>query len=478
MDCRLLRKKSVEDLIAGTGVEGRKLRRALNSWDLTAIGLGCIIGVGIFVLPGVEAARGAGPAIILSFAIAAMACACNALCYAELAAIIPVSGGAYAYGYAALGEIFAWIIGWDLILQYMLASVMVSTGWSAYFINLMSALGFRIPHALASSPWDRVPGAFNVPAAAIVLLLAGLLVFGIKESSRFNMLIVFVKIGAILLFIGVAVGHLDPVHWSPFMPFGFHGVLKAAAVVFLAYLGFDAVSTAAEEAKRPQRDVPFGILGSLALATLLYMAVSAIMTGIVPYTDLGVADPVALVLNSLEMSWASALISVGALAAMTTVLLVLILSLPRIMLSMSRDRLLPPRLSQIHKRYKTPYLATFLVGSCVAAIAGLTPLDVSAEITSLAALFAFVMVSLSVLALRRTRPDLPRSFRVPLSPFIPALGAVICVYLASSLSRLTHLMFLGWIFLGVAVYTLYALRNHDQITEAARGSGGPLDRNS
>ncbi len=462
MASNLLRKKTIERLVGETEMEGHRLRRTLTSMDLVAIGLGCIIGVGIFVLPGVEAATAAGPGIILSFAIAAVACACNALCYAELAAMIPVSGSAYTYGYATLGEFFAWVIGWDLILQYMGGAVMVATGWSAYFVNLARTIGIRMPQALIASPWDKEPGLFNVPASVIVLFITGLLIIGIKESARVNLAIVIVKIGVILLFIGAAAGHLDPTKWRPFMPFGFQGVLKASAVVFLAYLGFDAVSTASEEARRPQRDIPIGIIGSLGVATILYIAVSAIMTGIVPYYELGVADPVAKVVNTLQIPWASAIISVGALAGMTTVLLVLVLSGPRILLSMSRDQLLPPALSRIHVKYRTPYVATLLTGVVVAAAAGLMPLNVSAELTSMGALFAFIFVAASVIVLRRLQPEINRPFRVPLSPFIPGFGALICLYLVFSLSRMTHLRFLIWLAAGIIVYFIYGFRKSSQ----------------
>jgi APA family basic amino acid/polyamine antiporter len=425
---------------------------------LVAIGIGCIIGVGIFVLPGVEAATAAGPGIILSFAIAAIACACNALCYAELAAMIPVSGSAYTYGFATLGEFFAWVIGWDLILQYTGGAVMVATGWSAYFVNLARTMGLRMPQALIASPWDKDPGLFNIPATVIVLVITGLLIIGIKESARVNLAIVIVKIGVILLFIGAAAGHIDPRRWQPFMPFGFQGVLKASAVVFLAYLGFDAVSTASEEARRPQRDIPIGIIGSLGVATILYIAVSAIMTGVVPYSELGVADPVAKVVNTLQIPWASAIISVGALAGMTTVLLVLVLSGPRILLSMSRDQLLPPALSRIHVKYRTPYVATLLTGVIVAVAAGLMPLNVSAELTSMGALFAFIFVAVSVIILRRLQPEISRPFRVPLSPLVPGFGALICLYLVFSLSRMTHLRFFIWLVAGMIVYFIYGFR--------------------
>jgi APA family basic amino acid/polyamine antiporter len=446
-------------IMGDTEVEGHRLRRALTAWDLTAIGIGCIIGVGIFVLPGVQAAKNAGPGIILSFAVASFACACSALCYAELAAMIPVSGSAYTYGYATLGEIFAWIIGWDLILEYMVAAVLVSTGWSAYFVNLLSnGLGIHLPHALTASPFDKAPGLLNLPAVAIVMLITVLLVRGIKESSRVNLFIVIVKLAVVLFFIVVAVGHVDPAKWQPFLPFGFKGVMTAAAIVFLAYVGFDAVSTTAEEAKNPQRDLPIGIMGSLIVATVLYMAVAAIMTGIVPYRELGVADPIALVLNTLKMPWASALISVGAIAGITSVLLVLIMGQPRILFAMSRDRLLPPFLAKVHPRYKTPYVTTWMTGGVVAVAAALTPIDVSAELCSIGTLFAYIIVAAGVIILRYTRPDIHRPFKAPLSPVLPGLGILLCGYLMFSLPLVTWFRFLGWLVAGLVIYFGYGFR--------------------
>ncbi|MGD1009516.1 MAG: amino acid permease [Candidatus Aminicenantales bacterium] len=455
----LLRTKPMTRIMADTEVEGHKLRRALTAWDLTAIGIGCIIGVGIFVLPGVQAAKNAGPGIILSFAIASFACACSALCYAELAAMIPVSGSAYTYGYATLGEIFAWIIGWDLILEYMVAAVLVSTGWSAYFVNLLkNGFGIHIPQAVSASPFDKNPGVLNLPAVAIVMLISWLLARGIKESSRVNLTIVIIKLAVILFFIVATVGHVDPAKWHPFLPFGFKGVMTAAAIVFLAYVGFDAVSTTAEEAKNPQKDLPVGIMASLIVATILYMAVAAIMTGIVPYKELGVADPIALVLNTLKMPWASALISVGAIAGITSVLLVLIMGQPRILFAMSRDGLLPPLLSRVHSRFKTPHIATWMTGSIVAVAAALTPIDVSAELCSIGTLFAYIIVAAGVIALRYSRPDIHRPFRTPLSPVLPAIGILLCGYLMMSLPLVTWLRFLIWLALGLIIYFAYGAR--------------------
>jgi len=457
MALALLRTKPLTALVQDTTGE-KHLRRALGPWDLTALGIGCIIGVGIFVLPGVQAAKNAGPGIILSFAIAAAACACSALCYAELAAMIPVSGSAYTYGYATLGELPAWIIGWDLILEYMVAAVLVSTGWSAYLVNLLHQAGVELPHALCASPWDTPPGRLNLPAVAIVVLLSALLIRGIKESSRVNFVIVVVKLAVVIFFIVLAGRHVDSRNWTPFMPFGFKGVMTAAAIVFLAYVGFDAVSTAAEEARNPQRDMPIGIMGSLAVATVLYMAVAAIMTGVVPYARLGVADPVALVLNELGMRWSSAIISVGAIGGITSVLLVLLLGQPRILFSMSRDGLLPPFLSTVHPRFRTPYLTTIATGTIVAVAAALTPIDVSSALCSIGTLFAFLIVCAGVIVLRRTHPELHRPFRVPLFPVLPGLGVLLCAYLMVSLPGSAWIRFVVWLAIGLVIYFGYGIR--------------------
>ena len=463
MASKLLRTKPLGSLLADTEDEGHRLRRALGPFDLVAIGIGCIIGVGIFVLPGVEAATHAGPGIILSFAIAASACACAALCYAELAAMIPVSGSAYTYGYATLGELLAWIIGWDLVLEYMVGASLVSIGWSAYLVNLIDRLiepfGMVLPHTWTAAPWGPNPGIVNLPAVFIVGVLTLLLIRGIRESSRVNLVMVVVKMVVILGFVGLTVWYIEPANWKPFMPFGFSGVMTAAAIVFLAYVGFDAVSTTAEEARNPQRDMPIGIMGSLIVATVLYMAVAAIMTGVVPYQKLGVADPVALVLNTLKMPWASAMVSVGALAGITSVLLVLLLAQPRILFSMSRDGLLPPALSRVHPRFRTPYLTTIATGCIVALASALTPINVVAELCSIGTLFAFMIVSAGVIVLRRTRPDLPRPFKVPLFPVVPALGVVLCGYLMASLPLATWIRFGVWLVLGLLVYAGYSYRS-------------------
>ncbi len=454
----LLRTKPLAKLLADTEQEGRRLRKTLNAWDLTAIGIGCIIGVGIFVLPGVEAARHAGPGIILSFAVAALACACSALCYAELAAMIPVSGSAYTYGYATLGEIFAWVIGWDLILEYMVGASLVSIGWSAYLQNLLKGIGFELPHALSRAPFGENPGTLDLPAALIVLTLSALLVRGIKESSRVNLTVVIIKVAVILAFIALTARHVNPANWHPFAPFGWGGIMTAAAIVFLAYVGFDAVSTTAEEAVNPQRDLPIGIVVSLVVATALYMAVAAIMTGIIPYQQLGVADPIALVLNTLHMGWASALVSLGAIAGITSVLLVLLMGQPRILFAMSRDGLLPPFLSRVHGRFQTPHLSTWMTGTIVAVAAALTPINVVAELCSIGTLFAFIIVCAGVIVLRYTRPELKRPFRAPFTPVLPGIGILLCGYLMVSLPWHTWLRFVVWLLIGLVIYGLYGFK--------------------
>ena len=463
MGSTLFRTKPLVQLLEDTAGEGHRLRRVLGPFDLVAIGIGCIIGVGIFVLPGVEAATHAGPGIILSFSIAAAACACAALCYAELAAMIPVAGSAYTYGYATLGELVAWIIGWDLVLEYMVGASLVSIGWSAYLVNLIDRIiepfGMVLPHTWTAAPWGPNPGIANLPAVFIVGLLTWLLVRGIRESSRVNLVMVIVKLAVIVVFIGLTVWYIEPANWKPFMPFGFKGVMTAAAIVFLAYVGFDAVSTTAEEAKNPQRDMPIGIMGSLVVATVLYVGVAAILTGVVPYQKLGVADPVALVLNVLEMPWASAVVSVGALAGITSVLLVLLLAQPRILFSMSRDGLLPSALSRVHPRFRTPHLTTIATGGIVALASALTPINVVAELCSIGTLFAFMIVSAGVIVLRRTRPDLQRPFKVPLFPVVPALGVVLCGYLMLSLPLATWIRFAVWLVLGLVVYATYSYRS-------------------
>ena len=480
MASNLFRTKPLNELLADTEGAGRSLKKTLRVWDLIALGIGCIIGVGIFVMPGVEAAKHAGPGIILSFAIAGLACACSAICYAELAAMIPVAGSAYTYGYATLGELPGWIIGWDLILEYMVAACLVAIGWSAYFVNLFNnllrPLGIALPPSLVNAPFDwsdelhrfvKTGAAINLPSILIISLLCVLLVRGIRESSRVNLIIVIIKIVVILFFIALAVWHIDPANWQPFMPFGFGGVMTAAAIVFLAFVGFDAVSTAAEEAVNPQRDMPIGIMGSLVVATVLYMAVSAIMTGVIPYHKLGVADPVALVLNELHMPWASIIVSFGAIAGITSVLLVLLVGQPRILFAMSRDGLLPPLLSRVHARYQTPHMTTIFTGLIVIVASALLPIRVVAELCSIGTLFAFIIVCLGVIVLRYTRKDIHRPFRVPLFPVLPAVGALLCAYLMANLPKTAWERFVIWLAIGLIIFFFYG-RKHSRLAKKAK----------
>lgn len=467
----LLRTKPISELLKTVGSKDKGLKRTLSAWDLVSFGIGCIIGVGIFVLPGQEAAVHAGPAITLSFALAAIACACAALCYAELASMIPVAGSAYTYGYATLGEIFAWIIGWDLILEYMVGASLVSIGWSGYFVNFLNKslepFGYQFPRMLSASPFSQEnPGFINLPAIFIVFLLTILLVRGIKESSNVNRLVVIIKILVIVVFIAIASWYINPTNWTPFMPFGFKGVMTAAAIVFLAFVGFDAVSTAAEEAKEPQKDVPIGIIGSLLIATILYIAVSAIMTGVVPYPQFkDVAEPIALVLNTINKPFASILVSIGAIAGMTSVILVLLMAQPRILFAMSRDGLLPPVMSKVHPKFKTPYFTTIITGIIVAFAAGFTPIGVVAELCSIGTLAAFAIVSGGVLVLRIKKPDLPRPFKVPLFLLVSGLGLFSCLALMLSLPSITWKRFVLWLLLGFVVYFVYGKKGAKKVLE-------------
>ncbi len=484
MSSPLFRTKPLAALLAETAEKGHTLRKTLGAWDLVALGIGCIIGSGIFVLPGVEAATHAGPGIILSFALAAAACACSALSYAELASMLPVSGSAYTYGYTTLGELPAWIIGWDLVLEYMVGACLVSIAWSAYFVNLFNNLlgkfGAALPAAITSAPlaWDAEKHAFyatgsviNLPAVFIVLLLTALLVRGIKESSRVNLAIVILKLAVIVFFIALAVWHVKPSNWTPFMPFGFKGVSTAAAIVFLAYVGFDAVSTAAEEAVNPQRDMPIGIIGSLAVASVLYMVVAAIMTGVVPYTELNVAHPVALVLDVLKMPWASIVVDVGAIAGIASVLLVLLLGQPRILFAMSRDGLLPQSLSHVHARFGTPHVTTITTGLIVCVGAALFPIGVVAELCSIGTLFAFIIVCAGVIVLRYTRKDMARPFKTPLFPVLPIVGILLCAYLMTSLPPSAWERFVIWLAIGLVIYVFYG-RTHSRLTGPRRKIAG------
>lgn len=442
------------------------LSRCLNGVDLMLLGVGAIIGSGIFVLTGIAAATQAGPAVVISYVIAGIACACAALSYAELSAAIGGSGSAYGYSYAAFGEIFAWIIGWDLLLEYGFTVAAVATGWSGYFESLLAAVGWHLPAALMRAP--EAGGVVNLPAAGIVLMLMVLLAAGVRGSALTNHFLVVVKLATIAMFIAVAVFHARFAHLSPFMPFGWFGhdasghpvgVLAAASIVFFAYIGFDAVSTAAEETRDPRRDLPYGILGSLALCTVIYVVVAGLLTAMVPYTELNVPHPVAHALELKGILWASGLVSLGATAGLTSVMLVCYYALTRIIFAMSRDGLLPAALNHMHPRTRTPMRVIVGTGLVMATIAGLLPLGELAELVNIGTLFAFVMVCVGVIVLRVTQPDMPRPFRTPGGILIPLLGAVMCFALMVFLPTLTWLRFLVWLAIGLVVYFLYSVRH-------------------
>src|SRR4051794_24206867 len=471
MDSNLLKTKSIEQLVGDVEHGSKALKRTLTAMDLTLLGIGAIIGTGIFVLTGTAAANQAGPAIVLSYVIAGLACGFAALCYAEFAAMIPISGSAYTYAYATLGEIFAWMIGWDLILEYAVGSMTVAVGWSGYFQRILAGFGVSLPAWMAAAP-GVAPGALiNLPAVLITLAIMVLLVVGVRESARFNAGMVAIKLAAVLFFIAVGATYVKPANWSPFMPYGFPGVMTGAAVVFFAYIGFDAVSTTAEEAKNPKRDLPIGIIASLIICTLLYLIVAAILSGIVPVVQFKndaqfLNAPVGYALSVIDKDWAAGLVSAGAVAGITSVLLVMLMSQPRIFFAMSRDHLLPAGVSKVHPKFRTPYITTIITCVIVSVFAGLVPLQILGEMTSIGTLFAFVVVSLAVMVLRPKRPEATRPFRVPFGYVIPVLGVVSCLYLMVSLSVMTWVRFLGWLDIGLVIYWSYG-RTHSPLADRA-----------
>ena len=452
----LFRKKP---LTSSDGAGTENLSKTLGAFDLTALGVGAIIGTGIFVMTGVAAAEHAGPALVLSFIIAGFACVLSALCYSEFASSIPVSGSAYAYSYVAFGEILAWILGWDLVLEYGVAAAAVSSGWSGYFQGLLEGFGLHLPTVLTGAYNADKGTIVNLPAIVIILLISFLLTRGVKETARFNAIMVVIKLSVVLLFIITGVFYVKPENWTPFMPFGLHGVVNGAATVFFAYIGFDAISTAAEEVKRPQRDLPIGIISSLAICTVLYIVVSLVLTGIVPYQNLNVSDPVSFALRFVDQNMIAGLISVGAIAGMTTVLLVMLFGQTRLLFAISRDGLLPSSWSKVSSKSHTPVRSTWMVGGIVAVLTGFVPLDRLANLTSIGTLFAFLIVSLGVITLRSTNPDLKRGFRVPWVPFIPLLSAAACGYLMYNLGSETWIGFIIWLAVGLVIYALYGYRN-------------------
>ncbi len=461
-----------------------RLRRVLGPWSLASLGIGCVIGAGIFVITGLAAHYKAGPALLVSFVVAGAACIFAAMCYAEFAAMTPVAGSAYTYAYATLGEFFAWVIGWDLILEYTVASSTVAHGWSKYFQNFIGIFGLKLPDILASTPYDFVPGRgyigtgswFDLPALAIAAVLTAVLVVGIRESSRFNNAMVAVKVSVVLMVIVVGAFFVDPKNWTPFAPYGWTGLslfghvvlgqassegapvgmLAAAAVIFFAYIGFDSVSTHAEEARNPRKDVPFGIVASLLICTVLYLAVTAVITGMVPYDQIDIQAPVAAAFQRHGLRWAQFIISLGAVVGITSVMLVLMLSQPRVLLAMARDGLLPKGFfGAVHPRFRTPWKSTILTGCLVGLMAALIPLGILAELVNIGTLLAFVIVCLAVMIMRYTEPDAKRPFRCPWVPAIPVLGVLFCLMLMFSLPSENWLRLFVWLVVGMVIYFAY-----------------------
>jgi APA family basic amino acid/polyamine antiporter len=455
----LFRKKDVHQMIASAQTAG--LKKELGALDLTFLGIGAIIGTGIFVLTGTGAVQ-AGPALMISFVIAAIACCLAALSYAEFATTIPVAGSIYTYSYATLGELAAWIIGWNLMLEYGLASSAVSVGWSGYLQSLLHGLGISLPVQLSAAP-GAMPGVttfFNLPAFLVMLAVTALLSIGVRESARVNNIMVAIKVVVVVLVIVVGGFYVKPANWVPFMPNGVSGVFNAAAVMFFAFIGFDAVSSAAEEVRNPKRDLPIGIIGSLAVCAVLYVAVAAVVTGIVPSAQfLNIPNPVSYALQVAGESWVAGLIDLGAVLGMLTVILVMSYGQTRIIFAMSRDGLLPKRLSHVHPRFATPFLTTWIVGIFFGLIAALVPLNVLAELINMGTLAAFSMVSIAVLVLRRTHPDLPRAFRCPGVPVVPILAVAFCLFLMVHLTAYTWATFVIWLAIGMVVYFGYSRRN-------------------
>jgi APA family basic amino acid/polyamine antiporter len=464
-------------------LKNSKLKRSLTATHLVALGIGAVVGAGIFVITGNAAAEHAGPAVVISFIIAAFGCALAGLCYAEFSSMFPVAGSAYSYSYATMGEFIAWILGWDLILEYLFGAATVSVGWSGYTTGFLADLGISIPSVITSAPidysaengWFFTGAIINFPAVFIITVLTTLLVLGVRESAKFNNIIVLLKIVVILLFVAFGISFADTQNWTPFVPentgkfanFGWTGILSGAAIVFFAYIGFDAVSTAAQEAKNPQRDMPRGILISLLICTVLYIAVSLVLTGMVKYTELNVSAPIALAIDTAgkSLKWLSPLIKIGAIAGLSSVVMVLLFGQSRIFFSMSNDGLLPPLFSKVHKKFKTPHLTTIIIGCGCIVFAGLFPINILVKMVSIGTLLAFTIVCLGIIVLRKKRPDLPRPFRTPLVPFVPILGAMVCLAQMVSLPFDTWLRLIIWMAAGLVIYFAYGRKQSKINTE-------------
>ena len=509
--------KSISALQQEAAAEGQHtLKRALGALNLTTLGIGAIIGAGIFVLTGTAAAQYAGPAVVLSFVLAGFGCLFAGLCYAEFASMIPIAGSAYTYGYATLGELVAWIIGWDLILEYLFGAATVAVGWAGYFSAFMSEIGLKLPVAYTQAPFGLEGthtlvrsslcidpatnqtvsvaagqvcdttryvlghGVINVPAMVLIALMTTLLVIGIKESARFNNVIVFIKLAIVFLVIGFGFMFVKAANWTPFIPpnttgefghYGFTGIVRAAGVVFFAYIGFDAVSTAAQEAKNPQRDMPIGILASLGICTVLYILMALVMTGMAHYTELNVPHPVFIAIEQAgpSLRWLGFFVNVGAIAGLASVVLVMLMGQPRIFFSMSRDGLLPAVFGKVHPRFQTPYITTIVTGAVAGLVAGFFPIGLLGELVSIGTLLAFVIVCFGVMVLRYQRPNIPRPFRTPMVPVVPILGILICGYMMYGLPKDTWTRLIVWMILGLIIYFAYGMR-HSRIGRAGDSS--------
>lgn len=473
----LFRKKDIETVLRESSYEKGGLRRTLTVRHLVALGIGAIIGTGIFVLTGTASANYAGPALTISFIISALGCAMAGLCYAEFSAMIPVAGSAYSYSYSTLGEFIAWFIGWDLILEYLFCAGTVAVGWSGYVISFLADFGIVIPPSLSQAPFDHTPlggwvqtgSIINFPAVFIVAVMSVLLIRGISQSATFNTIIVIVKVIVILLFIAFGLSYIDTSNWTPYIPentgsfghFGWSGIFRGAGVIFFAYIGFDAVSTAAQEAKNPQKDMPKGILISLILCTVLYILVTAVLTGIVNYTELNVPAPIALAIDRAgsDLVWLRPLIKIGAIAGLSSVVLVMMLGQSRIFYTISKDGLLPKFFSKVHTKHKTPHNATIVTGVACGLIAGLLPINVLGELVSIGTLMAFVIVCASIIVLRRTQPNINRPFKTPLVPFVPILGILICLSQMIALPFDTWLRLFVWMLIGFIIYFAYGIKH-------------------
>jgi APA family basic amino acid/polyamine antiporter len=471
----LWKKKDIHELLANSGNDRNPLLRTLSATQLIMLGIGAIVGAGLFSITGVAAAEHAGPAIILSFLIAALGCVFVGLCYSELAAMVPVAGSAYTYTYTTMGQLVAWIVGWNLILEYAIGASTVAISWSAYLVSLLHDLGFNLPSQYIASPWQPVQlpdgslnyGLINLPAIFIVVALSFLLMLGIRQSTRINSIIVVIKVSVIVLFIGVGVWYIKAENFIPFIPentgewgaFGWSGILKASGILFFAYIGFDAVSTAAQEAKNPQKTMPIGIIVSLIICTILFILFSFVLIGLAPYTELNVASPVAVALSYTPFPWFSLLVKIAILAGFTSVILVLLLGQSRIFFSMAKDRLLPHSFSDIHPKYQTPAYSHAILMIFVSLFSAFAPISLVGELTSIGTLLAFILVCVSVLILRKTHPEFKRPFKTPWSPIVPALGIILCSIMMVSLGLDTWLRLLAWSAIGMVIYFAYGRQN-------------------